>query len=388
MPDKLDMGLCLSGGGYRAMLFSPGSLWRLNELGWLRKLDVVSSVSGGSICNGVLATRWKDLEWTGDGADGVATNFVPLIVAPLRSMGGKNLDVFAGIEGLLSIFSTVFDKLIQRYDEHLFHQARLADIPSFERDKTPRFIFYATSLQTDSSARVEKKRMADHRIGEIPNPDHSVARAVCASSAFPPVLSPVEVEVDAALWREFPEVPVSFASRQDLKSRLLLADGGMYDNMGLEAVWDGCSTVLVSDAGAPLKIDAEPPTDWTRQAIRVLDIVTDQTRALRKRWLKQQSRSAQAAPSEDAVPPPKKAGSYWGITTHIDAYGLADALAKDNKSTRELQAVRTRLNESTSVEQGRLINWGYALADAGMRAHFIAGRPYPAPAWPVPAHSL
>ena len=31
------VALCLSGGGYRAMVFHVGALWRLNELGWLRE---------------------------------------------------------------------------------------------------------------------------------------------------------------------------------------------------------------------------------------------------------------------------------------------------------------------------------------------------------------
>ena len=51
------IALCLSGGGYRAMLFHLGSLWRLNELGFLPRLDRVSSVSGGSITAGALGTR-------------------------------------------------------------------------------------------------------------------------------------------------------------------------------------------------------------------------------------------------------------------------------------------------------------------------------------------
>lgn len=33
------IGLCLSGGGFRAMLFHLGAFIRLNELGLLRKLD-------------------------------------------------------------------------------------------------------------------------------------------------------------------------------------------------------------------------------------------------------------------------------------------------------------------------------------------------------------
>ena len=47
-PEKLDpgMALCLSGGGYRAMLFHLGTLWRLNELGILSQIKRISSVSG------------------------------------------------------------------------------------------------------------------------------------------------------------------------------------------------------------------------------------------------------------------------------------------------------------------------------------------------------
>ena len=46
-PEHLEPGvaLCLSGGGYRAMIFHVGAIWRLNELGYLAKLDRVSSVS-------------------------------------------------------------------------------------------------------------------------------------------------------------------------------------------------------------------------------------------------------------------------------------------------------------------------------------------------------
>src|SRR5262245_50992902 len=168
MPDQIDVGLALSGGGYRAMLFNLGSVWRLNEMGWLRKIDMITSVSGGSILNGVLATRWARLQWRGDG---VATNFAEEIVGPVRALAGRTLDVFAGIEGLLSIFSNISDKVAANYDEHLFHGADLqTGVAPFAKGKTPRFLFYATSLQTGSSVRIERKRLADYKIGEIPNP--------------------------------------------------------------------------------------------------------------------------------------------------------------------------------------------------------------------------
>jgi len=49
--DKLEdgIGLCLSGGGYRAMLFHVGALYRLNEFGLLPRIARIASVSGGSI---------------------------------------------------------------------------------------------------------------------------------------------------------------------------------------------------------------------------------------------------------------------------------------------------------------------------------------------------
>src|SRR5438128_1207545 len=180
MADDIKIGLALSGGGYRAMLFGLGSVWRLNEMGWLRKLDIITSVSGGSILNGVLATRWPKLRWT---VDGIASNFAEVVATPVRTMASQTLDVFAGIEGLLSIFSTISDKVTDAYDKHLFDGARLqSSVPPFEKGRTPRFLFYATSLQTGSSIRIERKRLADYRIGEIPNPDLAVARVVAASS--------------------------------------------------------------------------------------------------------------------------------------------------------------------------------------------------------------
>jgi NTE family protein len=53
------LALCLSGGGYRAMVFHLGALIRLNELGLLPRLKRVSSVSGGSITS---ACRQRDAQ--------------------------------------------------------------------------------------------------------------------------------------------------------------------------------------------------------------------------------------------------------------------------------------------------------------------------------------
>src|SRR3954471_13191832 len=81
--------LCLSGGGYRAMVFHLGTLWRLNELGWLRKLARVSSVSGGSITAGVLGLNWKHLKFnTKDQAE----NLIDVVIGPLMDFASRTID--------------------------------------------------------------------------------------------------------------------------------------------------------------------------------------------------------------------------------------------------------------------------------------------------------
>src|SRR5439155_18081808 len=59
--ERAGWALCLSGGGFRAALFHMGALRRLNELGLLSKMRTISSVSGGSVANGLLARLWTKL---------------------------------------------------------------------------------------------------------------------------------------------------------------------------------------------------------------------------------------------------------------------------------------------------------------------------------------
>src|SRR5258708_29307095 len=57
------IGLCLSGGGFRAMLFHLGAFIRLNEVGLWPRINRVASVSGGSIAAGALAVGWEHLKF-------------------------------------------------------------------------------------------------------------------------------------------------------------------------------------------------------------------------------------------------------------------------------------------------------------------------------------
>jgi hypothetical protein len=52
----------------------------------------------------------------------------------------------------------------------------------------------------------------------------------------------------------------------------------------------------------------------------------------------------------------------------------------------KLAHIRTRLNAFNDEEQETLVNWGYAICDAAIRARVDAAAP--PPGWPYPAHRL
>jgi len=68
VPDnvKPKLGLALSGGGFRATLFHLGVLHRLAEMDLLRKVDVISTVSGGSILGAAYYLQLRKMLETSD----------------------------------------------------------------------------------------------------------------------------------------------------------------------------------------------------------------------------------------------------------------------------------------------------------------------------------
>ncbi|WP_221775492.1 patatin-like phospholipase family protein [Sphingobium yanoikuyae] len=180
---KDGVGLCLSGGGYRAMLFHVGSLWRLAELDALRDLTRISSVSGGSITAGVLALAWPKLL-----AEGLPA-FIRDVAGPVRKLASVTIDERAILGGIV-LPGSISAYVARAYAKHLFGDATLQHLP-----EEPRFIFNATNLETGSLFRFTRREIRDWRVGRIPAPEVKLADAVAASSAFPPILSPFILDV-------------------------------------------------------------------------------------------------------------------------------------------------------------------------------------------------
>jgi NTE family protein len=366
-PVEPGVGLCLSGGGYRAMLFHVGSLWRLYEAGLLFSVKRISSVSGGSITSAVLALEWKHLPF-----DGTWSSFEERVVRPIRELARHTLDAEAIIGGLL-LPGSIGDRIAAAYDKYLFKGANVRDLPD-----EPRFIINATNVQSGALWRFSKPYMGDYRVGRIENPDFSLARAVAASSAFPPVLSPLTIELHPA---DFKPGSGDDLQRPPFTSDVVLADGGVYDNLGLETVWKRYQTVLVSDAGAKIKPEEEPKQDWARHAYRVLDIIDNQVRSLRKRAL---ITSYQANPTDSG----SRKGAYWGIGTDYALYAnRALSLSCLPDRIQELATVPTRLKRMDEDVQERLINWGYAVTDAALRTYLNPKLSKPA-AFPYPGNGV
>ena len=345
------VALCLSGGGYRAMLFHAGVLWRLNEFGWLPRLARISSVSGGSITAAMLGLSWSRLRFD---RNGVAAAFDALVVQPIRALADHTIDAPDIVKGIL-MPGSVADHVAKSYDAHLFHHATLQDLPD-----APRFIFNATNVQSGALWRFSKPYMRDWRVGEVKDPTLALADAVGASAACPPFLSPMRLQL-----REDSFTPNSGADlqRPPFTTEVCLTDGGVYDNLGLETAWKRYRTILVSDGGVKMAAEERPHGDWARHAVRVNDLIDNQVRSLRKR---QVIRSFQRG---------IRSGTYWGIRTPIAAYGLKNTLPCPLDATLDLAATPTRLKRLEPERQEQLVNWGYALCDAAMRAHVDASLP-------------
>ena len=337
-------GLALSGGGFRATLFHLGALWRLNEMAMLPEISRISSVSGGSILGGLMAVRWGKLTFLGD----VATNFEDVMVSPIWDFCSHTVDLPAFLLGLVS--GTW--QLERSYRKHLTGSFELRDLPDY-----PEFIFNAAHIETGRNCTLSKEGLHIWRIGDVEVPHLSLAKAIAASSACPPMFPSVTLKLNPSKFREAKYSDLFH--RDDLKSHISLTDGGAYDNLGVHAI-QKCQTILISDGSAPLK-----PTHGKRFArqfnhriMRPMEAAVEQTRAIRRHDMMNQLKGNY------------KKGALWTAKTDVGKYPIRSVFPIHAGWNEHLASVRTRLNTFTDDEKARLINWGYVMCDLSIRSYY------------------
>ncbi len=379
-------GLALSGGGFRATLFHLGALRRLNEYGLLAGLDTIVGVSGGSIALAALAVGWPPppassggrAAETGagrGGADAAApapiADFDRRIAQPLRDFTARNIrsgPLFrAFLPWNLLRGRSNTDLLAAQY-RRLTLGRQLPSLPV-----RPRFYFAATDLAFGVDWRFERDRIGDYAAGHAAphGANADLSRAVAASSAFPPYFSPLRARVSP---RELHGGSVHPGPARDRDARgLRLADGGVYDNLGLEPIWRDHALLLVSDGGAPFAFAPDRGT-WLSQIRRDVAVMANQTTAVRKRWLIASFLAGQMH------------GAYWGIASAAAHYQPGAPGYSADLAANVIAAIRTDLDAFSPAEAAVLQNHGYSLADAALRSHLSNLLPAPLPpfAWPYP----
>lgn len=262
-------GLALSGGGYRATAMHLGTLHKLHQLNILDKVDVISTISGGSITGAYYCSFPGDFDqfyaslYEGLQKKNVVTKIL-LSYIGLRFLIfillflGSFYFLFTHYAWLFPVtvfvlffvvlkFQFILFPISKRieaiYDEFFFHRKQLGDLP----DK-PVLVIGATNLQTAKPFSFSKNYMQDSTYQFMDNPvqfeaaSFPVARAVMASSCVPFAFTPVTID------KKY------FINPADAERiHPVIVDGGVYDNQGIHKVMQhgqyACTTVITSDAG-------------------------------------------------------------------------------------------------------------------------------------------
>lgn len=349
------VGLCLSGGGFRAALFHLGSLRRLNELGILSRVTMVLAVSGGAILAAHLAEK-LGAHWPEPGTRLSDGDWESVVARPFRAeVASRNLRTKALLLGPWS----AAERLAQQYVEHITEK-KLSELPA-----CPEFLFRATELIYRRSWISSQQLVGCRATGLFaPTDDWTVARAVAVSSCFPPVFLPMSVWDLVPPQHQHPGLP---------KKRLLLSDGGVYDNLGYLALWNRCRDVLVSDGGGVLDINdgkeeggdiigrvgraARPDALWRLRRYQAVQEYSG--RGWQKGFLLGNLLNGH------------QQGAYWGIRTNAVAHFGRDPQDVYPRDLVEnfIAKVRTDLDAFTEGEQGVLENHGYLQAAAAANCH-------------------
>jgi NTE family protein len=291
----MKIALALSGGGFRATVFHLGVLARLAEDNRLEDVNFLSTVSGESLCAG-LVFNLNGLIWPKS-----KEYLLKVLPEARRLLTTQNLQRAVIIRQLLSlwsIFETRADGLSALMRKKWNLTANLNDLP-----REPRWMINATCYESGKNWRFERFRIGDYLFGYSNDTTIPLADAMAASAGFPGLIGPLVLDTTRHKWFKYtqpappqgllasPETHLQRKTEpiQPLFKRVHLWDGGVYDNHGLEGLmdvargWrDKVEFLIVSDGAG-----RSSPERYRRGVKALLRIATgimmDQIRSLRAR---------------------------------------------------------------------------------------------------------
>lgn len=403
-PQKL--GLALSGGGFRASFFHLGVLARLAERGRLRRVEVISTVSGGSIVGALYYLHVRDLlQSVAEPTDAHYVQIVERMEEDFLRATERNIRALATADlgrnfRMRRADYSRSDRLGELYDELLYRPAwnnplfsdppdeprttpiemrELVIRPSGRDDDfhpeednatrreapVPVLLINATSLNSGHSWRFEAVAMgeplrSDERWVEI---DKNTRYARTRYEDMTPVQANFPLGVAVAASACVPGLfhPLAI-SELFVDKRVQLVDGGVHDNQGVCGLFDAdCTELIVSDASGQLADLDDPSTRIPASVGRsTRGVYGDRIREeqLSDSWRNYTSlivhlRRGLPAPTiyarrADGTVPPETTGGQ-------QSYGI------NSDAARLLSRVRTDLDAFSEIEAYSLGAHGYAM---------------------------
>ena len=272
------------------MAFHCGVLQWLAERGRLDDISHISSVSGGSLFTG-LVFRFGNWKWPSD--EMYCTEIKPrirelLTQSSLQAVALWRLSWPRNWRYLLSRANVLSEAIARLWgiDANLHH------LPA-----KPVWSVNGTTAENGRRFRFKQTSCGDYEIGYAAAEGFRISDALAVSAAFPGGIGPFVIRTADFTWQRRKAWDDPLESAVDVTPpfpRLHLYDGGIYDNLGMEPLFEtgsrsfknNINSLVVSDAGAPL---ARSPLGRALSPFRVkriLDIALEQTRALRVRvWV-------------------------------------------------------------------------------------------------------
>jgi len=419
-PSGTRLGLALSGGGFRASFFHIGVLARLAELGILRQVEVLSTVSGGSIIGALYYIHVKKLLEGKDNNAITDRDYVDIVERIQREFlesVQKNLRcrVYLDPKKIYKMYYADYsrsDCLGELYDTYIYGPAwhgSAGDQKPIEmrqlkihplgwkggaaqssidegfkplRDnrelasKVPILVLNATDLNTGHNWRFEASRMGEQSFDDIRNNPTSLSidkhrhYVQCSNyDVLPGCLAKFKLGSAVAASSCVPGVfhPLSITDLYAEKQQLQLVDGGVHDNQGVDALLDyKCTHIIASDASGQMEDDTMPSTSILSVILRSKAILEDRLRQTQLyNCCAQLHQSMACFHLRTGLDVPLSSCREKPPCTHpesIQAPVYGEKTGVDAKVQHHLSRIRTDLDSFSEIEAYSLMMNGYLVS--------------------------